>query len=71
MNINLEDVLPKVIAQMEKNVRSGAAAQGLTQEEIDATWVLNRKKVIEDAQKLATFIGEAFFDVAPAEQLPL
>lgn len=69
MNINLDDVLPKILAKMEANVKAGAAAQGLSEEEVNATWVLNRKKVQEDGEKLAVFFKEAFgFET---EQLPL
>lgn len=69
MNIDKDDVLPKILAKMEINVKNGARAQGLTEEEVDATWILNRKKVTEDATKLATFFNEAFFD--EQDQLPL
>lgn len=69
MNINLDDVLPKIIAKMESNVIAGALAQGLSEEEANATLVLNRKKVTEDAEKLATFFKETFAE--NAEQLPL
>ena len=68
MNINLDDVLPKILAKMEHNVRTSAAAQGLTEEEVNATWVLNRKKVNDDAEKLAVFFKETFGET---EQLPL
>lgn len=68
MNINLDDVLPKIIAKMEANVKASAASNGLSEEEVEATWILNRKKVTEDAEKLAVFFKEAF---ASDDQLPL
>lgn len=55
-----EEILPKIVAKMEGNVRTSALAQGLSEEEAEATLVLNRKKVAEDADKLATFFVEAF-----------
>lgn len=69
MSINLDDVLPKILAKMEANVKTSAAAQGLSEEEVEATWILNRKKVTEDAEKLAVFFKEAFAE--EADQLPL
>lgn len=69
MNINAEEILPKILAKMENNVKAQAVAQGLTEEEVDATWILNRKKITADAEKLEKFFKEAL-DIAE-EQLPL
>jgi hypothetical protein len=71
MNINEEDVLPRIIAKMELNIKNGARAQGLSEEEVDATWILNRKKITTDAEKLATFFKEAFSASDYEDQLPL
>lgn len=60
MNINLDEILPTILAKMESNVKVAAFSQGLTEEEVHATWILNRKKVQEDAEKLAVFFKEAF-----------
>lgn len=69
MNINENEVLPKIIAKMELNIKNGAIAQGLSEEEVEATWILNRKKITADAEKLEKFFKEAF-GIAE-EQLPL
>lgn len=67
MLINENEILEKIIAKMESNVRNSAAAQGLNEEEVNATVVLNRKKIAEDAGKLAVFFKEAFGFAAQAE----
>lgn len=66
MNINYDDALVKIAAQMEKNIRSQAVAQNLSDEEVEATMVLNKKKIAEDAQKLANFFNEAFAETEQA-----
>lgn len=67
MLINENEILEKIIAKMQANVKTAAAAQGLSEEEVEATWILNRKKVTEDATKLEAFFKEAFGFAAQAE----
>ena len=67
MLINENEILEKIITKMENNVRAQAFASGMSEEEVNATLVLNRKKVKEDAEKLEIFFKETFGFTAQPE----
>ena len=60
MNINEEEVLSKVLAQIKSNIGSTILAQGGTEEDVATTLNDNAERIAEDAEKLASFFKEAF-----------
>lgn len=65
--MNKEELYPKILAKMEMNLRNQAAANNLDEEEINATWILNKKKVESDADRLTTFVIEAITGTSAEE----
>jgi len=59
ITINTDTVLEKIEAKMLTNLKNNGSEQGLSEEEINATIVLNKKKISIDAQNLANFFIEA------------
>jgi hypothetical protein len=64
--VDTDTILEKVKNQMMLNVEKNAQAQGLSEEEVLATMVLNKKKIAQDAQGLAVFFTGIYVE-APAE----
>lgn len=67
IQINDEDLIVKIAAKMEANLKAQARTQGLDEEEVQATFILNRKKIAEDAAKLEDFFKSMF---SPVEETP-
>jgi hypothetical protein len=65
--VDTDTVLEKVTNQMMANVEKNAQAQGLSEEEVLATMVLNKKKIANDAQNLAVFFTGIYVQ-APTEE---
>ena len=65
--VDTDTVLEIVRNKMTENVENGARAQGLSEEEVLATMVLNKKKIAQDAQQLAVFFTGLYVQ-APAEE---
>lgn len=61
-----EVLAEKLIVKMTSNVLAGLAGKDLDQEEIDATLVLNKKKIHNDANVIAELVFRSFED-QPAE----
>ena len=59
---NKETLAENLIAQMTKNVIAGLTGKDLDQEEIDATLVLNKKKIANDANVIADLVFKSFAD---------
>jgi hypothetical protein len=53
--VDTDTILETVLAKITQNVENNSRAQGLSDEEIAATLVLNKKKLAADAQNLAVF----------------
>jgi hypothetical protein len=51
-----ENLVENLIKQMTSNVISGLSGKDLDQEEIDATLVLNKKKIDNDANVIADLV---------------
>lgn len=51
-----ENLVENLIKQMTNNVTAGLAGKDLNQEEIDATLVLNKKKIDNDANVIAELV---------------
>jgi hypothetical protein len=51
-----ENLVENLIKQMTSNVISGLSGKDLDQEEIDATVVLNKKKIDNDANIIADLV---------------
>lgn len=64
--VDTDTVLQIVTDKMFANIETNARAQGLSEEEVAATLVLNKKKISQDAQNLAAFFT-ALYVQAPAE----
>lgn len=69
--VDTDTVLQIVQDRMLKNLATNAKAQGLSDEEVDATVVLNKKKVLQDAQNLAVFFTSLYVTENTEDQLPL
>jgi hypothetical protein len=63
---NKETLVENLINQMTSNVISGLSGKDLDQEEIDATLVLNKKKIANDANVIADLVFKSFAE-HPAE----
>lgn len=61
-----EVLAAKLIAQMTNNVVAGLTGKDIDQEEIDATLVLNKKKIANDANVIADLVFKSFAE-QPAE----
>lgn len=55
-----ENLTEKLIAKMTQNVINGLEGKDLDQEEKDATLVLNKKKIANDANVIAGLVFAAF-----------
>jgi len=64
--VDTDTILQKITDKMLSNIADNARGQGLTDEEVNATIVLNRKKVAQDAQNIAVFITGLYVQ-APTE----
>ena len=64
--VDTDTVLQIVTDKMIANIEANAKAQGLSDEEVAATVVLNKKKIAQDAQNLAVFFTGLYVQ-APAE----
>ena len=64
--VDTDTVLAKVTERMTLNITNNAKAQGLSEEEIAATVVLNKKKIAQDAQQLTVFFTGIYVE-APVE----
>ena len=64
--VDTDTVLEIVTNKMLANVETNAKAQGLSDEEVAATLVLNKKKVAQDAQNIVVFFTGLFVQ-APTE----
>lgn len=69
--MNKEEMTAKIVAKMESNVKSQATANGLSEEEVEATWILNKKKVADDAIKLTDFYVSVFGEDSAQPELPV
>ena len=65
--VDTDTVLEIVTNKMLANVETNAKAQGLSDEEVAATLVLNKKKVAQDAQNIVVFFTGLFVQ-APTEE---
>ena len=61
-----ENLLEKLIAQMTNNVIAGLASQELSEEEVNATLVLNKKKIANDANVITELVFKSLAE-QPAE----
>ena len=57
---NRDNLVEKLLAQMTNNVIAGLTGKDLDQEEIDATLVLNKKKIANDANVIADLVFKSF-----------
>lgn len=64
--VDTDTVLEIVTNKMLANVETNARAQGLSDEEVAATIVLNKKKIAQEAQNLAVFFTGLYVQ-APTE----
>lgn len=62
-----ENLLEKLIAQMTSNVITGLASQELSEEEVNATLVLNKKKIANDANVITELVFKSLTAEQPAE----
>jgi ribosome-binding factor A len=69
--VDTDTVLQIVQDRMLENLAANAKAQGLSDEEVDATVVLNKKKIEKDAQNLAVFFTSLYVTENTEDQLPL
>lgn len=69
--VDTDTVLQIVQDRMLENLATNAKAQGLSDEEVDATVVLNKKKIEKDAQNLAVFFTSLYVTENTEDQLPL
>ena len=61
-----ENLLEKLVAQMTNNVIAGLASQELSEEEVNATLVLNKKKIANDANVITELVFKSLSE-QPAE----
>lgn len=64
--VDTDTILQIVADKMVSNLVDNAKAQGLDEEEVQATIILNRKKITKDAQNLAAFFV-GLYVTSPAE----
>lgn len=69
--VDTDTILEKVTNRMLSNVENGARSKGLTEEEVQATVVLNKKSIMQDAQNLAVFFTGLYVQAPAAEQAEL
>lgn len=65
--VDTDTILEVIEKKMTENIANNATAQGLSEEEVAATLVLNKKKIAQDAQNLAVFFTGLYVQ-APAEE---
>ena len=68
--VDTDTVLEKVTNQMLLNVENNAKAQGLSEEEVAATVVLNKKKIAKDAQGITVFFTSLYVETPKEESYP-
>lgn len=68
--VDTDTILEKILEKVTGNISANARAQGLDEEEVAATIVLNKKKLALDAQNLAVFFTGLYVE-APVEQQEL
>jgi hypothetical protein len=66
--VDTDTILEKVVERMTLNIENNAKAQGLSEEEVAATLVLNKKKIAKDATQLTVFFTGLY--VASPEENP-
>jgi hypothetical protein len=73
--VDTDTVLEKIVTRVTENLEANVRASGLSEEEVAATIVLNKKKLATDAQNLAAFFVSLYVetpvDIAVADELPL
>jgi hypothetical protein len=69
--VDTDTILETILAKITKNVEDNSRAQGLNDEEVAATLVLNKKKLATDAQNLAVFFTGLYVQAPAAEQAEL
>ena len=65
--VDTDTVLADILAKLTENVANNSKGQGLSEEEVAATLVLNKKKLAQDAQNLAVFFTGIYVQ-APVEE---
>lgn len=66
--VDTDTLLEKVTAKMFSNIESNARSQDMSEEEVAATLVLNKKKVANDARQIAIFFESIYIEVPAAEE---
>lgn len=66
--VDTDTLLEKVTAKMLSNIESSARSQDMSEEEVLATVVLNKKKVANDAKQIATFFESIYIEVPAAKE---
>ena len=66
--VDTDTLALKLADKMFQNIEANAKGQGLSEEEVQATLVLNKKKIANDANQIAIFVKSAYGIVdQPAE----
>lgn len=65
--VDTDTILEKIKDKMLSNIEANARGQQLSEEEVAATLVLNKKKIAQDAQNLAVFFTALYVEV-PTEE---
>lgn len=60
IKIDSETMVQDIFNKMMENVANSAKSQGLDEEEVTATLVLNKKKIEQEASNLAGFLASVF-----------
>lgn len=60
IKIDSDTMLQDIFNKMMENVANSAKSQGLDEEEVNATLVLNKKKVGQEASNIAGFLASVF-----------
>lgn len=58
--INSDEMLQKIFDKMIENTVNAAKSQGLDEEEVNATIILNKKRIIQEATNVDGFIKAVF-----------
>ena len=73
--VDTDTVLEKIVNRVTENLEANVRASGLSEEEVAATIILNKKKLAADAQNLAAFFVSLYVEtpteIAVADELPL
>lgn len=68
--VDTDTILEKIKDKMLSNIEANARGQQLSEEEIAATVVLNKKKIAQDAQNLAVFFTALYVEEPKDESYP-